>query len=129
VLFSNVFAAIAIMKFFLPQRGRVIADLDRRMRAKLASSLAHIFDRMASTLGIEDSELGPLLAEIMAHRQAPSVFATYFELVFALKASATTRPPVFGDESLPRSARRRCSMSLRSQLRRSAETPSASPGC
>jgi HEXXH motif-containing protein len=86
VLFSNVFAAIAIMKFFLPQRGRVIADLDRRMRAKLASSLAHIFDRMASTLGIEDSELGPLLAEIMAHRQAPSVFATYFELVFALKA-------------------------------------------
>jgi len=56
------------------------------MRAKLASSLAHIFDRMASTLGIEDSELGPLLAEIMAHRQAPSVFATYFELVFALKA-------------------------------------------
>jgi hypothetical protein len=86
VLFSNAFAAIAIMKFFLPQRGRVIADLDRRMRAKLASSLAHIFDRMASTLGIEDSELGPLLAEIMAHRQAPSVFATYFELVFALKA-------------------------------------------
>ena len=56
------------------------------MRAKLASSLAHIFDRMALTLGIEDSELGPLRAEIMAHRQAPSVFATYFELVFALKA-------------------------------------------
>jgi HEXXH motif-containing protein len=71
---------------FLPQSERVVVDLDRRMRAKLASSLAHIFDRMASTLGIEDGELGPLLSEIMAHRQAPSVFATYFELVFALKA-------------------------------------------
>src|SRR5271169_1099057 len=56
------------------------------MRAKLASSLAHIFDRMASTLGIHDTELGPILSEVRAHRQSPSVFASYFELVFALKA-------------------------------------------
>ncbi len=56
------------------------------MRAKLAASLAHIFDRTASTLSIEDINLGPLLSEIRAHRQAPSVFASYFELVFALKA-------------------------------------------
>ncbi len=71
---------------FLPQSEGVVVDLDRRMRAKLASSLTHIFDRTASTLGIEDIDLGPLLSEITAHRQAPSVFASYFELVFALKA-------------------------------------------
>jgi len=37
-------------------------------------------------LGIGDTEPEPLLFEIKAHRQAPSVFASYFELVFALKA-------------------------------------------
>jgi HEXXH motif-containing protein len=74
------------MEPFLPQSERVVVDLDRRVRAKLASSLAHVFDRTAPALGLEASELGPLLSEIMAHRQAPSVFATYFELVFALKA-------------------------------------------
>jgi HEXXH motif-containing protein len=74
------------MEPFLPQSESVVVDLDRRMRTKLASSLAHIFDRTASTLGIEDIDLGPLLSEITAHRQAPSVFASYFELVFALKA-------------------------------------------
>ena len=57
------------------------------MRAKLASSLTHIFDRTAQALGIEAWELGTLVSEIVAHRQAPSVFATYFELVFALKAN------------------------------------------
>ena len=71
---------------FRPQSKRDVVDLDDRMRAKLASSLAHIFDRMASTLGIEDTELGPILSQVRAHRQAPSVFASYFELVFALKA-------------------------------------------
>jgi HEXXH motif-containing protein len=74
------------MEPFLPQSERVVVDLDRRVRAKLASSLAHIFDRTASTLSVEDIDLGPLLSEIRAHRQAPSVFASYFELVFALKA-------------------------------------------
>jgi HEXXH motif-containing protein len=74
------------MGTFLPQSERDVADLDRRMRDKLASSLEHIFDRTGTALGIEDEELGPLLFEIRAHRQAPSVFASYFELVFALKA-------------------------------------------
>jgi HEXXH motif-containing protein len=74
------------MESFLPQRAGAIDDLDRRMRARLASSLAHIFDRTASTPGIEEMDLGPALSEIRAHRQAPSVFASYFELVFALKA-------------------------------------------
>ena len=74
------------MEPFLPQSESVVAGLDRRMRIRLAASLKHIFDRTAATLGIEDSEPGPLLAEIEAHRQAPSVFASYFELVFALKA-------------------------------------------
>ena len=72
---------------FLPQSEGIVLDFDRRMRAKLASSLTHIFDRTAQALGIEDWELGPLISEIVAHRQAPSVFATYFELVFALKAN------------------------------------------
>ena len=75
------------MEPFLPQSRSVVLDLDRRMRAKLASSLTHIFDRAAPALGVDERGLGPLLAEIMAHRQAPSVFATYFELVFALKAN------------------------------------------
>jgi HEXXH motif-containing protein len=74
------------MEPFLPQSERAVADLDRRMRAKLASSLAHIFDRTASRLSVEDLDLARLLSEIGAHRQAPSVFACYFELVFALKA-------------------------------------------
>jgi HEXXH motif-containing protein len=74
------------MEPFLPQSGNVVLDLDRRMRAKLASSLAHIVDRAAPALAIEGHEYGRLVAEIMAHRQAPLVFATYFELVFALKA-------------------------------------------
>ena len=73
-------------RLFLPQSEGEIAALDRGIRAKLASSLAHIFDRAASTLGIEDTDPGPLLSEIRTHRQAPSVFAKYFELVFALKA-------------------------------------------
>jgi hypothetical protein len=74
------------MEPFLPQSRTVVLDLDRRMRAKLASSLTHIFDRAAPALDVEDHGLGRLLAEITAHRLAPSVFATYFELVFALKA-------------------------------------------
>ena len=74
------------MEPFLPQSEGVVVDLDRGMRAKLASSLAHIFERTAPALGIEAMELEPLLSEIMAHRQAPSVYASYFELVFALKA-------------------------------------------
>jgi hypothetical protein len=57
------------------------------MRAKLASSLRHIFDRTAAALSIEGAEFELTAAEIVAHRQAPSVFATYFELVFALKAN------------------------------------------
>jgi hypothetical protein len=74
------------MEPFLPQSRTVVLDLDRRMRAKLASSLTHIFDRAAPALNVEEHGLGRLLAEIAAHRLAPSVFATYFELVFALKA-------------------------------------------
>jgi HEXXH motif-containing protein len=71
---------------FLPQSEREVSALDRGMRRKLASSLAHVFDRTGSMLGLEDIDPGPLLSEIRAHRQAPSVFAGYFELVFALKA-------------------------------------------
>ncbi len=74
------------MELFLPQSQDVVVDLDRRMRTRLAASLKHIFGRAATTVGIEDSEPGPLLSEIVAHRQAPSVFGCYFELVFALKA-------------------------------------------
>ena len=74
------------MRLFFPQREDEIVALDRKMRCKLASSLEHISDKAASTLYIENSELEPLLSEIRAHRQAPSVFADYFELVFALKA-------------------------------------------
>jgi HEXXH motif-containing protein len=74
------------MECFLPRSESVVVELDSRMRAKLASSLAHIFDRTASTPSVEDVDLEPLLLEIRAHRQAPSVFASYFELVFALKA-------------------------------------------
>ena len=74
------------MQPFLPQSESAVAGLDRRMRTRLAASLKHVFDRTATTLGIEDSELEPLLSEIEAHRQAPSVFGSYFELVFALKA-------------------------------------------
>ena len=37
-------------------------------------------------LGVETINLERLLSEIRAHRQPPSVFASYFELVFALKA-------------------------------------------
>ena len=74
------------MRLFLPQSEVDVADLDRKMRRKLASSLEHILDRAASMLAIEDVETGLLLSEIRAHRQAPSVFGSYFELVFALKA-------------------------------------------
>src|ERR1700734_380186 len=74
------------MGLFFPQREDEIVTLDRKMRCKLASSLEHISDKAASTLNIENSELESLLWEVRAHRQAPSVFADYFELVFALKA-------------------------------------------
>jgi HEXXH motif-containing protein len=80
------FRPLRSLDSFLPQSEAVVVDLDRRMRAKLASSLAHIFDRTASMLGVEDVDLRTLLSEIAAHRQAPWVFASYFELVFALKA-------------------------------------------
>jgi len=75
------------MEAFLPQSRSAVRGLDRRMRTKLASSLTHIFNRTRPALGIEDNETGRLVVEIMAHRQAPSVFATYFGLVFALKAN------------------------------------------
>jgi hypothetical protein len=75
------------MEPFLPQNEGMVLDLDRRMRTKLASSLAHIFNRTALTLSIEVRELEPLVGQIVAPRVKPSVFATYFELVFALKAN------------------------------------------
>jgi hypothetical protein len=71
---------------FLPQSEGIVLDLDRRMRTKLASNLAHIFNRTAPALSVEAGELEPLVAQIVAHRVKPSVFATYFELVFALKS-------------------------------------------
>jgi hypothetical protein len=77
------FRPLRSLDSLLPQSEAVVVDLDRRMRAKLASSLAHIFDRTASMLGVEDVDLRTLLSEIAAHRQAPWVFASYFELVFA----------------------------------------------
>lgn len=75
------------MQSFLPQSVSVLTDLDNKLRRKLAASLEHLFERVGSALGGGvEGEIGPVLSAIRARRQKPSVFACYFELVFALKA-------------------------------------------
>jgi HEXXH motif-containing protein len=77
------------MKLFMPQPASDIADLDAKIRRKLAASLEHIFERTGRSLGIERGECDRVLSSIAARRQKPSVFACYFELVLALKAGRT----------------------------------------
>ncbi len=61
-------------------------ELDRHVRDRLAGSLNHIFERTTDVLPLEPSSVEAALKRIRSQRVNPSVFARYFDLVFAVSA-------------------------------------------
>jgi hypothetical protein len=59
-------------------------DLDATVRLRLASSLAHIFDRVEGHLAIDRDRCQAALQTIRKQRQDPGVFARYYDLILAI---------------------------------------------
>ena len=69
---------------FLPRTAAEIADFDGKMRKNLARSILELGDTIRLTPEFGDFNWVGLAESIAAHRQAPGVFARYFETVYAL---------------------------------------------
>jgi len=65
-------------------------DIDARVRARLAHSLAHILDRAEDYLDVDASRLETALGQIRNTRQNPGVFARYYDLIFAIRSNRFT---------------------------------------
>lgn len=70
---------------FIPTPQSPVRFLDQAVRDDLALSLERIAERAGSILPA-DADTDPLCRSIRGHRIAPGVFATYYELVYALQA-------------------------------------------
>ena len=59
--------------------------LDRTMRARLAQSLSHIFDRIGPDVGIGRDPAHRIVAGVRSQRQSPQLFGAYYDLVLAVE--------------------------------------------
>ena len=64
------------------ERGR---RLDATMRERLAQSLSHVFDAIGAELGIGPDAGARITNGILARRQSPQLFGTYYDLVLAVE--------------------------------------------
>jgi hypothetical protein len=81
-----------------------VHDIDAAVHMRLASSLAHIFDRAESHLSFDRARVEAALERIRSHKQDPGVFARYYDLIFAITASQIAKADTLLDEIIERSA-------------------------
>lgn len=55
------------------------------MRARLADSLAYIFEELGKPLRVGDAEAAALVGRVRRDRQSPQLFGAYYELVLAIE--------------------------------------------
>jgi hypothetical protein len=64
----------------------VPCEIDGNVRARLSESLAYVFDKAGHLLDLDNDSVARALESIRCHRQAPGIFARYYDLVPAINA-------------------------------------------
>lgn len=76
------------------------AALDQAIRERLADSLRHVLERAGEPLGLDGKECAAALESIRRHRQMPKVFASYYQLVFAIRQNRLDEAAALAKELL-----------------------------
>ena len=79
-------------------------DIDATVRLRLASSLAHIWQRAKGRLDVDGARLESALEHIRARPQDPGVFARYYDLISAVTSNQIADANRLLDEIIERAA-------------------------
>ena len=62
-------------------------EIDAIVRARLATSLAHVVERAGKHVSISGDKIDAALQRIIKHKQDPGLFARYYDLIFSITAN------------------------------------------